>query len=196
MPTPSSTGLAMRRDGIPTESQRGREAVGHGVARKPPKRAKSPSEKRAEDKRAAPWFDAGVAAYEKADAYAEAAKVDKGDLSKMRTGEIAVSLRRCLPMQEHGPSAIAFVRSFLAPVKLAECPHEVLELAAELLDEIGYVPRPKGSITPAQVGAIAVRLLSDGRASREMLERECYREHGATPADVAMALRNQEDNDK
>jgi hypothetical protein len=183
----------MPGNGIPTASQRRCEAVGSGVARKPPQRAHPPTEKRAEDVRAAQWFDAGVAAYAKADAYADELGLDKGELSRMRSGKISTALRRLLPMLDHAPSALAFCEAFLAEVDVGEHPDAVLSLVAPLLEDIGMVVRPKGGITAAQVGAIAVRLLSDGRASREMLERECQREHGASPADVALALHREDD---
>ena len=161
------------------------------MARKPPRRAKSPSIKRDEDKRAAQWFDAGVAAYDKADAYAEEAQLDKSELSRMRSGNIAVALRRTIPMQDHAPAALAFCEAFLSEVNVSECPDAVLSLVTGLLEAIGMVARPKGGITAAQVGVIAARLLTENRATREMLERECHREYGASTVDVAMALRGE-----
>lgn len=168
-----------------TECEQGSQAVRYTGARKPPKRA---GETHVEDARAATWFSEAVGAYEKADAYADACGILKNDLSEMRSGKRSVALRRLLPMQDHAPSALAFCEAFLANVKVAEHPDAVLSLVTGLLEEIGMVARPKGGITPAQVGAIATRLLCDGRASREMLERECKRIHGASPDDVALAL--------
>jgi hypothetical protein len=193
MSTSSATRTGLPRGDVPTESQQRWEAVGPGGARKPPKRARTVGEKRAEDTKAAAWFDAGVAAFPKAGAYAEELGLDDGDLSNMRSGKIAVALRRLLPMQAHAPSALAFCETFLAEVNVAEHPDEVLALVAPLLDEIGMVARHKGGITPAQIGEIATRLLCDGRASREMLERECHRVHGASPDEIAVALRREDD---
>lgn len=46
-----------------------------------------------------------------------------------------------------------------------------------------------------QVGRVASRVLMASPLTREMLERECEREHGATPEQVEMAL-HREDSDK
>ncbi len=178
---------AMPRDGIPTPFQQGTETVGHTVARRPPRRAGSPNP---EDVASAKWFDAGVSAYGKADAYAEALGVGKADVSIMRIGKISTALRRLLPMQKHAPSALAFCAEFLAGVELAECPDDVLSMVCPLLEAIGYVARPAKGMTRAQ---LAEGLLADLEAEsmgRKLIEQSAEK-RGVSGEGVGMALRNE-----
>lgn len=158
------------------------------MARKPAKRAKTPSEKRAEDKRASVWFDAGVGAFGKADAYADELVIDKSELSKMRAGD-TVALRRLLPMQKHAPSALAFVESFMADVELAEHPDELLAVVCPWLESIGFVARPADpEMTYEELGVALLDDFNDGSAvTRQMIENVA-RKRGAGPRQVALVL--------
>lgn len=196
MSTTSASRLLVPQNGLPTASQRRGEVVGVTGARKPPKHyPKTTAQKRAEDKRAAPWFDAGVAAFDKADAYADELVIDKSELSKMRSGEIAVALRRLLPMQKHAPSAVAFCEAFLAEVEVAEHPDQVLALVAPLLDAIGYVARPTNPVlTEVGLALIVLRgLMADGSPVMRKLVENLAAQFGHGPKHVAMALRGEEE---
>ena len=163
--------------------------VGHAGERKPPRRAGSPNP---EDVTAAKWLDAGVAAYGKADAYADEAAIDKGDLSNMRTGKISTALRRLLPMQKHAPSALAFCAEFLAAVELAEHPADVLALVCPLLEAVGYAARPVKGLTRAQLAEAVLADLDDGSAVTRRLIENAGTKRGASAEQVAMALRGEE----
>lgn len=185
----SAIGIPLSGKTLPTEYQQGRETVGHGVARKPAKRAKSPTVKHAEDARAAQWFDAGVAAYPSAASYETEGSIDKGDLSKMRSGGIAVALRRLLPMLGHAPSALAFCEAFLSEVEVGEYPDDVLALVAPLLDAIHYCARPVHAMTRPQMAEALMADMEAEPMGRKLIEQSGER-RGLTPGQVAMALRN------
>lgn len=187
MSSSSASRTGLPRGGVPTESQRGCETVGLAVARKPPRRAGSPNP---EDVTAAKWLDAGLSAYPKADSYADALEIDKGDLSNMRSGKISTALRRLLPMQNHAPSALAFCEAFLADVKIVEHPHAVLALVAPLLEEIGMVARPAHAMTRAQLAEATLADLEAEPMGRKLIEQSAER-RGVRGESVALALRNE-----
>lgn len=141
------------------------------VDRRGPKRADTlqAAVRRDADKIVATWFDAALKLYSKATAYAELIGVDINHLRRMREGEKSIPLRDILPFRGNTEAVLAFVK--------------------DMLDSIGYVAVPKHGITAEQVGGVATRVLMASPLTREMLERECEREHGATPEQVELAIR-------
>lgn len=154
----------MPADGVRSLGEGSSPAIRSASIRKGPKRVAAET-----DGEAAKWFDAAVGCWGKGVAYAAELGVVESFLSEMRAGKRGIALRHLLPLLGHPESVLAFV--------------------APLLESVGYVARPTRGITPAEVNAIAARLLCETRASKEMLVRECERVHGATPEQVALALR-------
>lgn len=164
------------RIAMPDDSRSTQGLLGSaGVDRKGPKRADSvqASVRRDADKSVATWFDAALKLYSKATAYAELIGVDINHLRRMRAGEKSIPLRDVLPFRGHTEPVLAFVK--------------------DMLDSIGYVAVPKRRITPEQVGGVATRVLMASPLTREMLERECEREYGATPEQVELAALHREE---
>ncbi len=159
-------------------------------ARKPPKRANA---KQLDDEKSAAWFNAGVEAYPKAEAYASETELSSGVLSELRSGKRSVALRRLLPMLDHAPSALAFCNEFLAKVEMAEHPDEVLLFVGPLLESIGYVARPVKTLTRTELGALVLDDLDDGSAVTRKLIENAAAKRGHGPRHVAMALRREDE---
>lgn len=176
--------------GIPNPSQDHREALGTTGARKPPKRALPPSVKKANDRRAAKWFNEGLCSHPKAASAAVAAGVGDADLSKMRKGTIAIALRTLLALQDHPPAAIAFCRAYLADVAVAEHPDEVLVLCTELLEEINHVARPKKPvITFEELALLLLRaLIREGSPVWRKLIENIAAQEGVSAQQVSLVL--------
>jgi hypothetical protein len=186
MPVSTSTRTAMRADGMRGTCEDDSQASRLAGARKAPKRANS---KQRDDERAACWFNAGVEAYGKADAYASEAEISSGVLSELRSGKRSVALRRLLLFLKSPGAALAFCEAFLGDVEVAEHPDAVLALVAPLLDAIGMVARPIEAPTEDEVLRLSHDESWEAPMFREHLYRVAKEKRGWTRAQVDIALR-------
>lgn len=181
----------MPRDGVRTECEPASQLVRKGAKRADPQKRLEDERRAAEENaRTAPWFDAAVAAYPYADAYASAGSMQTGDLSEMRSGKRSVALRRLLPTLTHAPSALAFCEKYLADVDFSEHPDELLAFASWLLASIGCEAVPIKRLSRAELGELLVEALDDGGVGRQMMETAAKR-RGHDAVQVQLALRSE-----
>jgi hypothetical protein len=170
---------AVPNDGISTPSQHGRDRLIRAIARVESVRSRlslGPDEKMPNgelDQIAAPWFDAGVSAYPKAEAFARACGVDAGYLSHMRKGKVPVALRHIIPFLEHRDSLVAFLGAVAADGGLEP-------------------PQPARQLTRADVKNDALEMLVENEALLRLLLEEVARKRGVQREDVLRVLANDE----
>lgn len=164
-------GTALRSDGMQSERKEDLQTLRPVVIRKGPRRAQAKASA-VEDAKVAPWFDAAVKMYGKAQALAEELGIGEAELSEMRVGHRSIALRRLLPLLGHTEA--------------------ILALVGPLLESISHVARPVNAPTFAQLAGAVLADLDDGSSVTRALIERAAEKRGWNEEQVALALRNEE----